>query len=61
MNIKTVKKIKNDITNVESEDYLELIDANNKVFCVPKSTDNTDYQAIQEWVKIDGNTIADAD
>ena len=27
---------------------------------VPKATDNTDYQAIQEWVA-DGNTIAEAD
>jgi len=28
---------------------------------VPKDTDNTDYQAIQEWAAIDGNTIAEAD
>ena len=60
MIIKTVKKIRNDITNVESENFLELIDANNKVFCVPKSTNNRHYQAIQEWVA-EGNTIEEAD
>ena len=29
--------------------------------CVPLATDNTDYQAILEWEKIDGNTIEEAD
>jgi hypothetical protein len=34
----------------------------NGVFCnVPLDPANTDYQAILEWAKIDGNTIADAD
>ena len=28
---------------------------------VPMNTANRHYQAIQEWAKIDGNTIADAD
>ena len=28
---------------------------------VPLDPANTDYQAILEWVKIDGNTIAEAD
>ena len=28
---------------------------------VPLSEQNADYQAILEWAKIDGNTIADAD
>jgi hypothetical protein len=28
---------------------------------VPLDPANTDYQAILEWAKIDGNTIADAD
>ena len=28
---------------------------------VPIDTDNTHYQAIVEWAKIDGNNIADAD
>jgi hypothetical protein len=29
-------------------------------YFVPKDTDNTDYQTVQEWVA-DGNTIAEAD
>ena len=28
---------------------------------VPIDNGNRDYQAIQEWVKIDGNSIEDAD
>ena len=31
-----------------------------KTWVVPISTDNTDYQAIQEWVS-EGNTIEEAD
>ena len=33
----------------------------NIVLSVPLDPANTDYQAIQEWAKIDGNTIEDAD
>ncbi len=33
---------------------------NGKTYLVPLDTDNTHYQAIQEWVKA-GNTIAEAD
>ena len=29
--------------------------------CVPLDEANTDYQAILEWEKIDGNTIEEAD
>ena len=28
---------------------------------VPLDTNNTDYQAVQEWAAVDGNTIEDAD
>ena len=39
-----------------------LVDlGNNRFKSVPIDTANTDYQAIQEWAKIDGNTIAEAD
>ena len=34
---------------------------NGQEMYVPLDTDNTDNQAILEWAKIDGNTIADAD
>ena len=33
----------------------------NKNVSVPLDPANTDYQAILEWAKIDGNTIEDAD
>ena len=32
-----------------------------KKMYVPLDPANTDYQAILEWAKIDGNTIAEAD
>jgi len=34
---------------------------NENTLIVPIDTDNTDYQAIQVWAAIDGNTIAEAD
>ena len=37
-----------------------IIVENGKTSCVPLDTNNTDYQAIQDWVA-DGNTIAEAD
>ena len=33
--------------------------ANGKVWSVPLDPANTDYQAIQEWAAIEGNTITD--
>ena len=32
---------------------------NGKVWSVPLDEANTDYQAIQEWAAIEGNTITD--
>jgi len=32
-----------------------------KTLCVPMDTANTDYAAILEWAKEDGNTIQEAD
>ena len=32
-----------------------------KQWSVPLDPDNRHYQAIQEWAKIDGNSIEDAD
>jgi|11_taG_2_1085331.scaffolds.fasta_scaffold04061_3 hypothetical protein len=34
---------------------------NGKNSAIPLDPANTDYQAILEWAKIDGNTIAKAD
>jgi len=33
----------------------------NRVLSVPLDSDNTDYQEILEWAKIDGNVIKEAD
>ena len=30
-------------------------------YAIPMDADNRHYAAIQEWAKIDGNTIAEAD
>ena len=32
-----------------------------KNICIPKSVGNRYYDALLEWAKIDGNTIAEAD
>jgi len=39
----------------------KVIDDDNDVYFVPIAEGNTDYQAVQEWAAIDGNTIAEAD
>jgi hypothetical protein len=59
MNLKNVKSVKYyaiDGKNVS----IKVIDKNDKCFSVPITNENTDYQAIQEWVA-DGNTIQEAD
>ena len=33
----------------------------NRKLCVPINTQNTEYNELIEWEKIDGNTIEDAD
>ena len=57
-NITTVKKI-NSPTTGELANYQTTLD-DNTIHCVPHAADNTDYQAILEWVA-EGNTIAEAD
>ena len=56
INIKSVKK---QLVMEEVSSYqVTLLD--NKIWSVPLDPDNTDYQAIQEWVA-EGNKIEDAD
>ena len=45
-------------TDGENTHVIAVIDG--VTWTVPMDTDNTDYQAIQEWVKA-GNTIQEAD
>jgi hypothetical protein len=57
MNIKSVKK---NVLDGELVSYQVTQQDSNLVLSVPLSSDNADYQAIQEWVK-EGNKIEDAD
>jgi len=65
MSIKSAKYIKNFRVEDEKEVILEPFAINvnyqnGSNWDVPINSDNTDYQAIQEWVA-EGNTIEDAD
>ena len=57
MNINTIKK---NVMDEKVVSYQVTQKDSNIVYSVPLDPDNTDYQAILEWVK-DGNTIEDAD
>ena len=59
MVIKTVKKINDETENI-LDGYMVTYVNTNKIKSVPLDPDNTDYQAIQEWVA-EGNKIEDAD
>ena len=55
----------NEITSVEKHynmknefaDYKTTL-SNGKIWFIPLDTDNTDYQAIQQWIS-EGNTVID--
>jgi len=59
MDIKSVKKQKDQFGN--ESNMLYVITKDDIVTFVPTDQLNMDYQAILEWVKIDGNSIEDAD
>ena len=56
--INTVTKIYDKIENVFDGYQVTYVNSN-RVKSVPLATDNSDYQAIQEWAAIDGNNIID--
>jgi len=56
MNIQSVEKLYKDATTTCG--YLLTLQ-NNKTYSVPLDEANSDYQAIQEWAAIEGNTITD--
>ena len=56
-NINTVTKTYNTHTN-QHENYMVTLVDSNVIISVPLDPDNTDYQAIQEWIA-DGNTVID--
>jgi hypothetical protein len=55
--INTVEKMYDPISG--SFDNYKIILTNGKILFVPHNEENKDYQAIQEWVKIEGNNITD--
>ena len=59
MNIKSAKKTNDQFGN--ETNILHVVTEEDVVTFVPTDQLNTDYQAILEWVKIDGNSIEDAD
>ena len=59
MNIQSVKKINDSVTGLFFA-YDVTTDESNIRYTVPHNEENSDYQAILEWVA-DGNTIAAAD
>jgi hypothetical protein len=58
INTDTIQSVKKVEYNSELCEYIVV--ANSIIYNVPLDTENTDYQAIQEWVA-EGNTIAEAD
>ena len=58
MIIDTVTKNYDSINNKFSSYQVTYVNSN-RVKSVPIAEDNTDYQAIQEWAKIEGNNIID--
>jgi hypothetical protein len=57
MAITSAKYVKD--TRTDENTCIKIV-RDGKTWAVPISTDNTDYQEIQEWVKA-GNTIEEAD
>ena len=57
MKIESAKYYKDVLTDTNTSIEATI---NGKKYSVPMDTDNTHYQAIQEWVKA-GNTIEEAD
>ena len=55
--INTVKKIK--IDGNSNKICFKVTMSDGEVRFVPNASDNTDYQNILEWEKIDGNTITE--
>ena len=58
MNEMNITSVKYKTSRTENDSIILVADG--KTLHVPISPDNTDYQAIQEWVAA-GNTIAEAD
>jgi len=62
MDITTIQSVKkaNSPTTGELACYITTLN-DDKILFVPHAENNSDYQAIKEWEKIDGNAIEEAD
>jgi hypothetical protein len=58
--INTVEKIYTSLPVVEFSNVYKVTYLNNTIKFVPLDEANIDYQAIQEWAKIEGNNIIDS-
>ena len=56
-----IKKVKYENDEVKEGNTGMIATIDNIVMYVPLDPANRHYQAIQEWAKIDGNTIEEAD
>ena len=61
MSIESAKYIKSVITNPNNENTSIKAVIGGETWSVPLDPNNTHYQAILEWAKIDGNSIEAAD
>ena len=55
------KSVKKTLDIKDNHNGYKVITNSDVVQFVPLKEDNTDYQNILEWEKIDGNTIEEAD
>ncbi len=59
MVISTVEKKYVTVPEIRHSSYKITYVGSNRTRIVPLDPDNTDYQEIQEWAKIEGNNIID--
>ena len=59
MNVVSAQYVKN--IDGENTSITLLLDDKTRMLSVPLNPNNTDYAAILEWAKEDGNTIQEAD
>ena len=59
MILQTVTKVYDQVINNKVVGYRVTNSQNDEVTFVPLNEANSDYQAIQEWAKIEGNNIID--
>jgi hypothetical protein len=57
--INTVEKIYTNLPVIEFSNVYKVTYLDNTIKFVPLDEANKDYQAIQEWAKIEGNNIID--